>query len=81
MLILRGRIKVGKSYLLNHFSKKYQNNTVFFTAASAALDAKFEDGTAMWAGADGVIMSYDVTIPDDAQPGDTFPISPRDQTL
>lgn len=36
MLILRGRIKVGKSYLLNHFSKKYQNNTVFFTADKSA---------------------------------------------
>ena len=36
MLILRGRIKVGKSYLLNHFSKKYQNNTVFFTADKLA---------------------------------------------
>ena len=36
MLIIRGRIKVGKSYLLNHFSKKYQNNTVFFTADKSA---------------------------------------------
>ena len=36
MLILHGRIKVGKSYLLNHFSKKYQNNTVFFTADKSA---------------------------------------------
>ena len=28
----------------------------------------------MWAGEDGVILTYDVSIPDDAQPGDTFPI-------
>ena len=35
MLILHGR-RIGKSYLLNHFSKKYQNNTVFFTADKSA---------------------------------------------
>ena len=36
MLILHGRRRIGKSYLLNHFSKKYQNNTVFFTADKSA---------------------------------------------
>ena len=67
--------KKGNAIAAMDMSKVALNgNTVFFTAASGALDAKFEDGTAMWAGEDGVILTYDVTIPDDAQPGDTFPI-------
>lgn len=32
MLILHGRRRVGKSYLLSHFAKLHQNNTVYFTA-------------------------------------------------
>jgi len=32
MLILHGRRRVGKSYLLSHFAKLHQNNSVYFTA-------------------------------------------------
>lgn len=31
MLILHGRRRVGKSYLLSHFASKHSSNTVFFT--------------------------------------------------
>jgi len=31
MLILHGRRRVGKSYLLSHFAKQHPNNTVYFT--------------------------------------------------
>ena len=32
MLILHGRRRVGKSYLLGHFAKLHQANAVYFTA-------------------------------------------------
>ena len=31
MLIMHGRRRVGKSYLLGHFAKLHQKNTVYFT--------------------------------------------------
>ena len=31
MLILHGRRRVGKSYLLSHFAKFHSDNTVYFT--------------------------------------------------
>ena len=31
MLIMHGRRRVGKSYLLGHFAKLHQKNTIFFT--------------------------------------------------
>ena len=31
MLILHGRRRVGKSYLLSHFAKNHQKNVVYFT--------------------------------------------------
>lgn len=31
MLILHGRIRVGKSFLLSHFAKLHQKNTIYFT--------------------------------------------------
>ena len=30
MLIMHGRRRVGKSYLLGHFAKQHQKNTVYF---------------------------------------------------
>lgn len=32
MLILHGKRRVGKSYLLSHFARKHKENAVYFTA-------------------------------------------------
>lgn len=52
-----------------------KENTVFFTSSAAATGMKFNDGTTKFGGSDGVIMTYSVTIPDNVQPGDVYPIT------
>ena len=52
-----------------------KENTVFFTSSAVATDMKFNDGTTKFGGSDGVIMTYSVTIPDNVQPGDVYPIT------
>ena len=52
-----------------------KENTVFFTSSAVATGMKFNDGTTKFGGSDGVIMTYSVTIPDNVQPGDVYPIT------
>ena len=52
-----------------------KENTIFFTSSAAATGMKFNDGTTKFGGSDGVIMTYSVTIPDNVQPGDVYPIT------
>ena len=32
MLVVHGRRRVGKSFLLSHFANRHRGNTIFFTA-------------------------------------------------
>ena len=52
-----------------------KENTIFFTSSAVATGMKFNDGTTKFGGSDGVIMTYSVTIPDNVQPGDVYPIT------
>ena len=52
-----------------------KENTVFFTSSAVATGMKFNDGTTKFGGSDGVIMTYSVTVPDNVQPGDVYPIT------
>ena len=52
-----------------------KENTVFFTSSAVATGMKFNDGTTKFGGSDGVIMTYSVTIPDNVQPSDVYPIT------
>ena len=52
-----------------------KENTVFFTSSAVATGMKFNDGTTKFGGSDGVIMTYSVTIPDNVQPGNVYPIT------
>ena len=52
-----------------------KENKVFFTSSAVATGMKFNDGTTKFGGSDGVIMTYSVTIPDNVQPGDVYPIT------
>ena len=52
-----------------------KENTVFFTSSAVATGMKFNDGTTKFGGSDGMIMTYSVTIPDNVQPGDVYPIT------
>ncbi len=52
-----------------------KENTVFFTSSAVATGMKFNDGTTKFGGSNGVIMTYSVTIPDNVQPGDVYPIT------
>ena len=52
-----------------------KENTVFFTSSAVATGMKFNEGSSKFGGSDGVFMSYSVTIPDNVQPGDVYPIT------
>ena len=52
-----------------------KENTVFFTSSAVATGMKFNDGTTKFGGSDGVIMTYSVTVPNNVQPGDVYPIT------